>query len=112
MSGARSPPPRRPDGRGGTPPPVPGGHSRPPCSASDGFVSVRDLVIHGAEAIVGPFTPRPSDRETQVLRRHALYVLRRVGADLERAAVALGVCPLGLHQKMKRYRIGPHDFRP
>mgnify|MGYP001574499731 CR=1 FL=1 len=81
------------------------------CTASGGFVTVRDLAIPCAEEAADSPMPRPSDRESKVLRRHALHVLRREGGDVDRAATALGVSRSGFYKKIKRYRIRREDFR-
>ncbi len=79
-------------------------------AAGGAVVAAGDLPLDGVPRLGEPPMPLHVDRETQVLRRHALGVLRRFGGDMERSAHALGVTLSCLYEKMKRYRIARGEY--
>ncbi len=80
-------------------------------SASGGAVEVGDLAIEGAAETREPVVPLPTDRETQVLRRHVLHLLRRYRGDVHRAAAAFGVSRSAMYERMRHYGISPAGGR-
>ena len=79
-------------------------------AAGGAIVAAGDLPLDGVPRLGDPPLLLNIDRETQILRRHALGILRRFGGDVDRSAVALGVSRSTLYKEMKRYRIAPGDY--